>query len=459
MDVTAIFDIGKTNKKFFLFDSAFREVHRVYSRFEETKDDDGDACDDLQRLTKWMRDTFAEALADPRFNIRRLNFSTYGASFVHIDEGGKPVTPLYNYLKPMPEGMLQPFMEQYGPSAAWQAQTASPLMGMLNSGLQLYLLKYQKPEEFTKIRWSLHFPQYCAYLFSGKALTEYTSIGCHTGLWHFKEKDYHPWVYEEDLVRLMPPLCPTTTATAVRFGEQEVMVGVGIHDSSAALLPYILANEEPFLLLSTGTWSIALNAFSTQFLNEEDLANDCLNFLRVDGMPVRAARLFLGNEYKIWAHKLAQHYGKPYETHRNVAFDPGIHQQLQSLTEPVFQWESIRRPGEATRHSMETPLSRFGSYEAAYHQLMRELAQAQCQSLKRAQGQSDIRKLYIDGGFVDNAIFLRYLAEALPGYSITTTESPLGSALGAAMAIHNRVVDPEFILDHFSPQLQKPITT
>ncbi|MEQ8707179.1 MAG: FGGY family carbohydrate kinase [Phaeodactylibacter sp.] len=459
MDVTAIFDIGKTNKKFFLFDAQFREVHRAYTRFEETKDDDGDACDDLQQLTAWMKATFAEALADQRFNIRWLNFSTYGASLVHIDRNGQPVTPLYNYLKRLPEDLMERFMEQYGPSENWQAQTASPLMGMLNSGLQLYWLKHHKPEQFAKVHRSLHFPQFCAYLFTGKVQTEYTSIGCHTGLWHYKEGDYHPWVYAEDLDRKMPALCPTTTATPVHFGEQEVMVGVGIHDSSAALLPYILANKEPFLLLSTGTWSIALNPFSAAPLTKTDLANDCLNFLRVDGMPVRAARLFLGNEYKIWARKLAEYYGKPYETHRNVAFDTGIHQQLQSITEPVFQWESIRRPGETAQGAAETRLSRFGSYEAAYHQLMRELAQAQCQSLKRAQGQSDIRKLYIDGGFVDNAIFLRYLAEALPGYSITTTESPLGSALGAAMAIHNRVVDPEFILDHFSPQLQKPITT
>ncbi len=459
MDVTAIFDIGKTNKKFFLFDAQFREVHRSYTRFEEQTDEDGDPCDDLKQLSAWMKATFAQALADPRFAIRRLNFSTYGASFVHIDEHGQPVTPLYNYLKPMPEGLAKAFIHQYGPAAEWQAQTASPLMGMLNSGLQLYWLKHHKPAQFARIHRSLHFPQYCAFLFSGKALTEYTSIGCHTGLWHFKEKDYHPWVYAENLDRLMPRLCPTTTATPLRIEGKKVTVGVGIHDSSAALLPYILANEEPFLLLSTGTWSIALNPFSTQPLNREDLANDCLNFLRVDGMPVRAARLFLGNEYKIWAHRLASHFGRPYETHRSVAFDPDLHQQLQQLPGPVFDWESIKRPGAPTAATAATDLSRFDSYEMAYHQLMRELAQAQCQSLKSAQGESVHRKLYIDGGFVDNTLFLKYLAEALPDYRIITTVSPLGSALGAAMAVHNRAIEPDFILDHFSPQLQKPLST
>jgi len=36
--VTAIFDIGRTNKKFFLFDDDFREVHREYVSFPMIED-------------------------------------------------------------------------------------------------------------------------------------------------------------------------------------------------------------------------------------------------------------------------------------------------------------------------------------------------------------------------------------------------------------------------------------
>ncbi|MCB0573972.1 MAG: carbohydrate kinase, partial [Saprospiraceae bacterium] len=102
MNVTAVFDIGKTNKKFFLFDEHLNEVHRSYVHLEEGSDDDGYACENLEQLTAWMLETFREAQAMPEFEITHLNFSTYGASFVHLDEQDRPVTPLYNYLKPFP---------------------------------------------------------------------------------------------------------------------------------------------------------------------------------------------------------------------------------------------------------------------------------------------------------------------------------------------------------------------
>ena len=39
-------------------------------------------------------------------------------------------------------------------------KTASPLLGSLNSGLQLYRLKKEQPEVFQKIHHALHLPQY-----------------------------------------------------------------------------------------------------------------------------------------------------------------------------------------------------------------------------------------------------------------------------------------------------------
>ncbi len=457
MTHTAIFDIGKTNKKFFLFDEQFREVYRSYVCLEEDEDEDGFPCENLERLRDWMRATFREALARPEFNIQRLNFSTYGASFVHLDQEGKPVTPLYNYLKPFPEDLMADFFNRFGPEEEWATQTASPVMGMLNSGLQLYWLKYRRPEAFSRIHHSLHLPQYCSCLFSGKYVSEYTSIGCHTGLWDFQVKDYHRWVYQEDIDRLLPPIQPTTSAFDVEFEGKNIKVGVGIHDSSAALLPYIIANKEPFLLVSTGTWSITLNPYSQVALDLESLKKDCLNYMRADSRPARAARLFLGNEYKIWVRKLASHFGRPYESHRTVKPNPEILKKLERFTEPVFRWESIKRPGQQKNDQRHTDLSVFSSYEEAYHQLMRELASLQVASIQLARGRTPVRKIYIDGGFVDNELFLQLLALALSEFELIKTESPLGSALGAAMAIHDRPVEPGFLLKSFSLQKQKAV--
>ena len=56
--VTAVFDIGKTNKKFFLFDKDFKEVHKEYIMFDEIVDEDGHATENLSALQKWLKDVF-----------------------------------------------------------------------------------------------------------------------------------------------------------------------------------------------------------------------------------------------------------------------------------------------------------------------------------------------------------------------------------------------------------------
>ncbi|XCI74750.1 MAG: hypothetical protein ABI045_04980 [Flavobacteriales bacterium] len=47
-------------------------------------------------------------------SIKAINFSTYGASFVHLNVHGKVLTLFYNYIKPLPEGVKEMFYEAYG---------------------------------------------------------------------------------------------------------------------------------------------------------------------------------------------------------------------------------------------------------------------------------------------------------------------------------------------------------
>ena len=174
--VVAVFDIGKTNKKFLLFDRQYRVVYESNIQFEEQKDEDGDPCENLSELTSWLKQTMDEVLFDDRFHIRALNFSAYGASFVHLDKRGMPATPLYSYLKDYPEDLLDGLYRKYGSKEKIALQTASPPLGMLNSGLQLYWLKHRKPELFKKIKCCLHLPQYCSYVITNKSFSEMTSL-------------------------------------------------------------------------------------------------------------------------------------------------------------------------------------------------------------------------------------------------------------------------------------------
>lgn len=445
--VTAVFDIGKTNKKFFLFDENYQEVYKKYVRFEEIEDEDGYPCDNITAIRDWLIAEFQKMYLDDRFDIQAVNFSTYGASFVHIDHQGDLVAPLYNYLKPYPKDILSSFYGKYGDELSFAKETASPPLGMLNSGLQLYWLKKTQPAIFQRIRWSLHLPQYLSFLFTGIPLSEYTSIGCHTGLWNYANQDYHAWVYAEGIDRILPPIVETFASINIRYKEKTIKTGIGIHDSSSALLPYLRADRKPFLLLSTGTWSIALNPFSEEMLTKEDLRQDCLNFMRVDGHTVKASRLFLGNEYKIQLERLLSHFGKSRGYDRKVVFDAKIYQKLQSNFRYCFKLESI----EVDKNKLtDTDLSAFDTFETAYHQLLIELVDLQIKSAQRAIGDTTIKKLYIDGGFADNSIYVALLSTYFSEIKMRITRSPLGSALGAAMVISDEKVGKKFLKNNYA---------
>src|SRR6478735_4519509 len=176
--VIAVFDVGKTNKKLFLFDQDYKIVFEKSARFTETVDEDGFVCENLQSLRLSVFDSLSEIFRLKEFKVRAVNFSAYGASFVHLDESGQALAPLYNYLKPYPEELSKKFYAEYGGELKFSTETASPILGSLNSGLQLYRIKHEQPGLYHRIKYSLHLPQYLSFLLSGQYYSDLTSIGC-----------------------------------------------------------------------------------------------------------------------------------------------------------------------------------------------------------------------------------------------------------------------------------------
>ncbi|QMU28561.1 FGGY-family carbohydrate kinase [Adhaeribacter radiodurans] len=433
----AIFDIGKTNKKCVLFNQSYNIIHEIETRFPEITDEDGHPAEDLPALTTWLKTTWQNLEADTRFNIIGVNFTTYGASFVHLNAQNKPATPLYSYLKPYPEDLHEQFHQQYGSVLSFAAQTASPPLGMLNSGLQIYWLKYKRPELFSQIQTSMHLPQYCAFLFTGHKVSEYTSIGCHTGLWDYTNNFYHRWVYQEDVIRLLPQITEHGTTFEVRFRENRIPAGIGLHDSSAALIPYLKKYTEPFLLLSTGTWGITLNPFAKAALTEEMLQQDCLNYFTYDGNPVRASRVFIGNEHEIQTKKLANYFQKPSDYFKTVVYNPNLVRATVAEVSPgVSNQTTATQTNPQLAISLD--LSLYNSYEEAYHALMVNILEPQIKAIHLA---SEYRLdafnyLLVDGGFCKNKIFMHLLQEAFPKLQLVVSENSQGTALGAAMVLN-----------------------
>jgi sugar (pentulose or hexulose) kinase len=453
LPVTAIFDIGKTNKKFFLFDDDYQEVYREYSKFEEITDEDGYPTENLPALHQWLKNLFDRILKDGEYEIKAINFSSYGASFVHLDGNGEVLTPLYNYTKPMPKEIIDDFFETYGSREKFYEETGSMNEGFLNSGMQLYWLKKTKPEIFDRIKYSLHLPQYLSYIFTRIPLSEYTSIGCHTALWDHFKKDYHDWVYEEGINLKFPPLVSTETSINMNYNGKRIKIGVGIHDSSAALLPYIRSVKKPFLLVSTGTWSITLNPFTEDPLSIADLDFQAINYMRINAKAVKATRLFLGKEHEYQVQRLTRLFDVAKGTHKSISFDLDLYHELLDENHQIFKWKHLQNDGGQKEVD---PTVVFDNFTAAYHQLVMELTRKQVASIKAARGDEKIKRIYLDGGFSNNEIYVQLLSHHLRDMKLRTTSASLGSALGAAICIKDDTLNSKFLKKNYALEKHTP---
>ena len=430
MEVIAVFDIGKTNKKCLLFDKGLKPVYTFEESFPEIEDEDGFPCDDLVKIRSWIMDTLEDFKHDQSVQVKAVNFSTYGATLMHLDASGKEVTPLYNYLKPMPENIMASFYDAHGGVNEFSRKTASPALGFLNSGLQLLWLKKQKPDLFSRIRTTLHFPQYCSYLLTGKMVSEYTSIGCHTALWDFDQMTYHPWLSEED-IRLPDPIANSTLFESNIPG-LSFLVGCGIHDSSASLAPYLLQQGDPFIILSTGTWCINMNPFNAEPLTKDQLSQDSLCYMSVNQKPVKSSRFFMGHIHDINIDRLNQHFHLDDKAYKEVRLDKNMARYLKNHKTTFF---SNGIPPGYVDESVD--LSAFSSFTEAYHRLMMDLTEHCMKSIRLIlPAHDDTKQVFVSGGFGKNDLFTGLLAESMPDKTLSVSAIDNASALGAAMVIY-----------------------
>ena len=427
-----IFDVGKTNKKLLLFNEQYQLVLEESLHFDEIPDEEGFMGEDLQALTAWLKSSYEKILSQQEYEIVAVNFSAYGASFVYLDETYQVVTPLYNYLKPYPQELQQQFYSEYGGETKLAKQTASPVLGSLNSGMQLYRIKYEKPELFGRIRYALHLPQFLSFVIGGKTFTDLTSVGCHTNLWNFWAGQYHEWVSKEGVLEKFPPLLPCDEVATVL--ENGVKIGAGLHDSSAALIPYLATFKEPFILLSTGTWCISLHPFNYTQLTDHELSQDCLCYLSYFGKPVKASRLFAGYEHEQQTKRLAEHFGVEPDYFTRVKANDAIIKKLQLGNDRNREQSNTAMVGSSV--FSERSLAAFDHYEEAYHQLIADLVTQQVRSTNLVLNTAPVKRIFVDGGFSKNPIYMQLLAMSYPDLEIYAASVAQATALGAAMALH-----------------------
>lgn len=419
-----IFDIGKTNKKLLVFNEWYQVEHISFFNVDNLHQEQDFPVEDIGSLKAAIILETEKILQSDKWDIKAINFATYGATIVHLGKNGEPMLPVLNYLTPYSENVQIQFEQLYNADGSLYAATASPKLGNLNVGMQLFDLKYSHPEKFQQVAYSIFLPQYLSSIFSHQFVMEKTSLGCHTLLWDFHANAYHQWVKAALIDQVLPAIEPSATPLNVEVNNHAIAVGIGLHDSSAALIPYLKTISHPFVLLSTGSWNICMNPFNDQPLTAAELAQDCLCYLDYTGNAVKSSRLNAGFVHAETIVSICGHFG-------------AIEDDLLSLP-----WDETIA-NAVSRHIVEKQLQEslfivtdWSNSVDAYYASVQMLVLQQATKIKLVlTDQTDY--LYVDGGFSKNIIFMQMLKIAFPMLKIFAAEVGQSTALGAAIVLHD----------------------
>jgi sugar (pentulose or hexulose) kinase len=242
-------------------------------------------------------------------------------------------------------------------------------------------------------------------------------------------------VAEEGIAEKLAPILPYDKVLPAAFPGNDYGVGIGLHDSSAALIPYQVSFQEPFVLISTGTWCISLNPSNDTPLTVTELQNDCLCYMHYQGKPVKASRLFAGQEHEDQVKQIAAHFNQNTLYFRTVEFNPEVIAGLQKKEDNRMDDIPAKRLMTQSLFSQKD-LSSFSSAEEAYHQLIIDIVRQQRLSTQHVIEGTSVKRIFVDGGFSKNSVYMNLLATAFPGMEVFAASMSQATAMGTALALH-----------------------
>ena len=293
----AVIDIGKTNAKVVLIDSASRRQLAGESTPNLVRREAPYPHADVENL--WLFISGCLKRLHAAHGIHGISITTHGATGALLGETGL-VLPILDYESDAPDASEEAYDRVRPPFA----ETLSPrLPNGLNWGAQLFWQSRAFPEDFAEVRAIVPYPQYWAWRLTGVLASEVTSLGCHTDLWSPDSGDFSSMVDALGWRHLFPPIRPAASvigtllpAIAAETGlPQDTPVTCGIHDSNASLLPHLGRRETPFTIISTGTWTILMSVGGDT--GGLDPARDSLANVDANGSPVPTARFMGGREF------------------------------------------------------------------------------------------------------------------------------------------------------------------
>lgn len=423
---TVVLDVGKTLSKATLWnDEGELIAHR--SRPNRLPTSGGNLTLDVAGIEPWLEYTLREFGAlGPVGTIIPV---AHGAGAAIIHQGKLQCAPLdYEWRGAALDRAT--YDRQRDPFAV----TGSPILPAgLNLGIQLHWLESLRSSTYHQgviLPWA----QYWAWLLSGEAASEVTSLGCHTDLWRPFDRRASDLALKRGWAQRLAPLRPagsvlgTITPDWVRRTglQRRVEIGCGLHDSNAALLAarrQLSAGQE-VTVLSTGTWFVAMRTpgrnAAIPALSE---ARDCLVNVDVTGAPVPSARFMGGREIEMLIG------GKPSPTYidAQVADKMANSEALEAIEkQQMFLPSPLQGVGPYPKSLPSSPVVPHGRDPSVLAHLYAALIADMSLDLI-----GSTETLIIDGRFSQSPVFARALASLRREAQVFLSHDENGAARGA----------------------------
>ncbi|MFI4974128.1 MAG: carbohydrate kinase [Caulobacterales bacterium] len=297
-----VLDVGKTRSKMSLWSSGGKRLAQL-DRTNRRPERDGFAQLDVEGVREWLTQGLAAFAVQAR--IGAIIPVGHGAAGVLVS--GEAVIAAPDYETSIAPDVASAYDAERDPFAA----TLSPrLEGGLNLGVQLFDLERRYPDVWPRAGRVLLWPQFWAWLLSGEAASEVTSLGCHSDLWRPMEGRFSDlavrrgWAERLGPLRRADDVLGVLRANVARASSLpgDCLVLCGLHDSNAALHG-VRAHPElagrAFAVVSTGTWFVCLASGGTGPAAYDE-ASQMLANVDVEGRPTPTARFMGGRDYEAW---------------------------------------------------------------------------------------------------------------------------------------------------------------
>lgn len=413
-----VIDLGKSLSKVSLWDRAGR---RLDARARPNAV--GGGVLDVAGIAGWLVEALAAWAGHP---VEAIVPVGHGAGVAALKDGALAFAPL-DYEAANPADVMARYRAARDPFAV----TGSPALPHgLNLGAQLWWLQEQRAlEGVTLLPWA----QYWAWFLTGAAVSEVSSLGCHTDLWEPAAGAFSPlavrmgWaqrcaqlVHAGDVIGTLKPEIAAATGLSA-----SVRVLAGAHDSNAALhgargFAEIAAHEAT--VLSTGTWFVAMRRAQGDALVLPE-GRDCLVNVDVDGRAVPSARFMGGREIELAC--AGQLVDDPAEQAALLDAVPGL-LAAGTMLLPTLAPGCGPFPDQAARWIGEPADKRAAA--CLYAALMADAAL----DLIGAK-----HTLLVEGRFAGAEVFVRALAALRPESRVMVANGPADAAFGAL-----RLIDP-----------------